>query len=159
MRNYHCRTTSLKCKRNVIGVPCKTTVSESVHTTHTRITLPPSHTLNISTGQHEVLRSGVRSSQFFFFSFFGPCGPLRLNISCAHERCLIQRGAGGGSLCAGCVWREGVGCGSMSAHPLALGLAGNAGECRGAPARVRAWRCEGCPPLPHHFRLCVCGGL
>ena len=27
-------------------------------------------------------------------------------------------------------------------------------ECRGAPARVRAWRCEGRPPLPHHF-VCV----
>ena len=26
-------------------------------------------------------------------------------------------------------------------------------ECRGAPARVRVWRCEGRPPLPHH--LCV----
>ena len=25
---------------------------------------------------------------------------------------------------------------------------------RGAPARVRAWRCEGRPPLPHHF-VCV----
>ena len=24
-------------------------------------------------------------------------------------------------------------------------------ECLGAPARVRAWRCEGRPPLPHHF--------
>ena len=27
-------------------------------------------------------------------------------------------------------------------------------ECRGAPARVRVWRCEGRPPLPHHF-VCV----
>ena len=27
-------------------------------------------------------------------------------------------------------------------------------ECRGAPARVRAWRCEGRPPLPNHF-VCV----
>ena len=27
-------------------------------------------------------------------------------------------------------------------------------ECRGAPARVRAWRCEGRPPLPHHL-VCV----
>ena len=27
-------------------------------------------------------------------------------------------------------------------------------ECRGAPARVRAWRREGRPPLPHHF-VCV----
>ena len=27
-------------------------------------------------------------------------------------------------------------------------------ECRGAPARVRAWRCEGRPPLPHHFVQC-----
>ena len=25
---------------------------------------------------------------------------------------------------------------------------------RGAPARIRAWRCEGRPPLPHHF-VCV----
>ena len=28
-------------------------------------------------------------------------------------------------------------------------------ECRGAPARVRVWRCEGRPPLPH----CVCGEI
>ena len=27
-------------------------------------------------------------------------------------------------------------------------------ECRGAPARARVWRCEGRPPLPHHF-VCV----
>ena len=27
-------------------------------------------------------------------------------------------------------------------------------ECRGASARVRAWRCEGRPPLPHHL-VCV----
>ena len=32
-------------------------------------------------------------------------------------------------------------------------------ECRGAPARVRAWRCEGRPPLPHHFDLCVCADV
>ena len=30
-------------------------------------------------------------------------------------------------------------------------------ECRGAPARVRVWRCEGRPPLPHH--VCVCGEI
>ena len=34
--------------------------------------LPPSHNLNISTLQHEVLRWGL--PHFCFISFFGPCG-------------------------------------------------------------------------------------
>ena len=46
------------------------------------------------------------------------------------------------------VGREG-----QAAHPRAPGLCLHF-ECRGAPARVRAWRCEGRPPLPHHF-VCV----
>ena len=75
------------------------------------------------------------------------CTTAETQISCAART---------GSYCVRVVsGREGVGRGSMSAHPLALGLAGNAGECRGAPARVRAWRCGGCPPLPHHSTLCV----
>ena len=46
------------------------------------------------------------------------------------------------------VGREG-----QAAHPRAPGQCLHF-ECRGAPARVRAWRCEGRPPLPHHF-VCV----
>ena len=45
------------------------------------------------------------------------------------------------------VGREG-----QAAHPRAPGQCLHF-ECRGAPARVRVWRCEGRPPLPHH--LCV----
>ena len=46
------------------------------------------------------------------------------------------------------VGREG-----QAAHPRAPGKCLHF-ECRGAPARVRVWRCEGRPPLPHHF-VCV----
>ena len=46
------------------------------------------------------------------------------------------------------VGREG-----QAAHPRAPGQCLHF-ECRGAPARVRVWRCEGRPPLPHHF-VCV----
>ena len=46
------------------------------------------------------------------------------------------------------VGREG-----QAAHPRAKGQCLHF-ECRGAPARVRVWRCEGRPPLPHHF-VCV----
>ena len=41
----------------------------------------------------------------------------------------------------------------QAAHPRAPGQCLHF-ECRGAPARVRVWRCEGRPPLPHHF-VCV----
>ena len=46
------------------------------------------------------------------------------------------------------VGREG-----QAAHPRAPGQCLHF-ECRGAPARIRVWRCEGRPPLPHHF-VCV----
>ena len=46
------------------------------------------------------------------------------------------------------VGREG-----QAAHPRAPGQCLHF-ECRGAPARVWVWRCEGRPPLPHHF-VCV----
>ena len=46
------------------------------------------------------------------------------------------------------VGREG-----QAAHPRAPGQCLHF-ECRGAPARVRVWRCEGRPRLPHHF-VCV----
>ena len=46
------------------------------------------------------------------------------------------------------VGREG-----QAAHPRAPGQCLHF-ECRWAPARVRVWRCEGRPPLPHHF-VCV----
>ena len=45
------------------------------------------------------------------------------------------------------VGREG-----QAAHPRAPGQCLHF-ECRGAPARVRAWRCEGRPPCP--TTLCV----
>ena len=50
------------------------------------------------------------------------------------------------------VGREG-----QAAHPRAPGQCLHfecRGLARGAPARVRVWRCEGRPPLPHHF-VCV----
>ena len=71
--------------------------------------------------------------------------------------------------------REGVGCRLLTAHAqkhqprtqdaqaqvLTHGTGPVHFECRarGAPARVRAWRCEGRPPLPHHFVCVVCGDV
>ena len=49
------------------------------------------------------------------------------------------------------VGREG-----QAAHPRAPGQCLHF-ECRGAPARVRVWRCEGRPPLAPP--LCVCGDV
>ena len=49
--------------------------------------------------------------------------------------------------------REGAG---QAAHQRAPGQCLHF-KCRaGAPARVRVWRCEGRPPLPHQPPLCVC---
>ena len=56
-------------------------------------------------------------------------------------------------VCGLCLGGRGVGCRLCS--PTAPGRCLHFG-CRGAPARVRAWRCEGGPPLPHHF---VCGDV
>jgi len=54
-------------------------------------------------------------------------------------------------LCAGCVWEGGSGV--QVAHPRH-----RAGACTlnavGLLPVSRAWRCEGRPPLPHHF-VCV----
>ena len=49
------------------------------------------------------------------------------------------------------VGREG-----QAAHPRAPGQCLHF-ECRGAPARVRVWRCEGRPPPAPP--LCVCGEI
>jgi len=47
--------------------------------------------------------------------------------------------------------REGQACSPTCTGPVLAHF-----ECRGAPARVRVWRCEGRPPLPHQPPLCVC---
>ena len=49
--------------------------------------------------------------------------------------------------------REGQACSPTCTGPVLAHF-----ECRGAPARVRVWRCEGRPPLPHQPPL-LCGEI